>query len=1088
MSSRNESSGGYTVVADAAAINKPLLDDRTYRLIKLNRNNLHVLAIHDPSTDKSAASLDVGVGSFADRKYKTSGLAHFCEHLLFMGTRKFPAENEYSSYLARHSGHSNAYTAAEHTNYYFEVDSMHLEGALDRFAQFFISPLFSQSCKDREIKAVDSENKKNLQSDTWRLYQLDKSTSNPHHPYNGFSTGNMQTLGEAPAAEGRDVREVLMKFWQEQYSSNIMSMVVLGRESLDELCGWAETYFDQIEDKQLSWPDYDGKVIYDQHQLGKCIRAKPIMDSHKLELSFMVPDDQESHWDSKPSGYFSHLLGHEGKGSISYRLNQQLGWVNELSSGNMKVCRGSSIFVVEMDLTPEGLKHWQEIVVQVFEYLAIVKQATLEEQLQIHQEVKTMSEINFKFRQKAGASSTVSKMSNGLYKFHDGGNIPSEYVLNSSVIRKFDENKIREFASYLVPENFRVTLASQTLDGLDHKEQWYGTEYSYGELDQELMKKLTNGLDGSNEHFHLPLVNDFLPENFTVYGKKAKDKSAVLKHPYLLVDEEKLQVWYKQDDQFEVPKGTVECLLHVPPMNAGCRSAVMSGILTDLVDDELNDAAYYASIVGLSFQIHAWRDGVVVKVSGYNDKLSVLMEKVLGKLLEFKPKRDRFEAIKSKITQDYKNFGYNVPYSQIGTHFLTFINEKTYTYGERLKELETITFENMDQWVNEAVWSEGVFAEVLVQGNFRVEDAEQFSTLFKEKLAHLDISTSTRALQSYRLPAGTRTRYTLPLEDAQNINSCIEYYIQISDIGHDRKLRVLTDLLGTIIHEPCFNQLRTKEQLGYVVFSGTRTTRTAVGFRILVQSERTSDYLEYRIEEFLRQFGKFVNTSLSPQDFESFKEALKSKKLTKLKNLSEEVSRFWNNITDGFYDFESKVKEVDVLESITLDEFQTFFKNYIDVEASDSRVARAIVHLQSQCPTTPSQEKLVHSAVINYLYKQGLHLGADTVDGLVEKYSDKLQELSHELVDALAAYVPSEQEEGQHEGNKIEDKDALEQELHQVLKRGLTEPVPSAYPTGEPVTLEEFKKNSSLGGLPVPVQPLSDFYYPSDQEDEHAHL
>ncbi|KAK7686842.1 hypothetical protein QCA50_009917 [Cerrena zonata] len=74
----------------------------------------------DANSDKSAAALDVNVGSFADKKYNVSGLAHFCEHLLFMGTEKYPEENEYSSYLSKHSGYSNAYTAAEHTNYYFE--------------------------------------------------------------------------------------------------------------------------------------------------------------------------------------------------------------------------------------------------------------------------------------------------------------------------------------------------------------------------------------------------------------------------------------------------------------------------------------------------------------------------------------------------------------------------------------------------------------------------------------------------------------------------------------------------------------------------------------------------------------------------------------------------------------------------------------------------------------------------------------------------------------------------------------------------------------------------------------------------------
>ena len=43
------------------------------------------------------------------------GIAHFLEHMLFMGTEKYPDENEYSKFLAAHGGSSNAYTAAEDT-------------------------------------------------------------------------------------------------------------------------------------------------------------------------------------------------------------------------------------------------------------------------------------------------------------------------------------------------------------------------------------------------------------------------------------------------------------------------------------------------------------------------------------------------------------------------------------------------------------------------------------------------------------------------------------------------------------------------------------------------------------------------------------------------------------------------------------------------------------------------------------------------------------------------------------------------------------------------------------------------------------
>ena len=60
---------------------------------------------------------------------------------------------------------------------------------VSRFAQFFLEPLFTESATEREINAVNSENDKNLQSDSWRFYQLDKSLANPDHDYSKFGTG-----------------------------------------------------------------------------------------------------------------------------------------------------------------------------------------------------------------------------------------------------------------------------------------------------------------------------------------------------------------------------------------------------------------------------------------------------------------------------------------------------------------------------------------------------------------------------------------------------------------------------------------------------------------------------------------------------------------------------------------------------------------------------------------------------------------------------------------------------------------------------------------------------------------------------------
>ena len=112
--------GALLVAACAGQADKPGQpiaspnDDRQYRLLTLD-NDMPVLLISDPGTPKAAAALDVMVGS-GDNPPGRAGLAHFLEHMLFLGTDKYPDAAEYERFITEHGGNRNAYTAFEHTN------------------------------------------------------------------------------------------------------------------------------------------------------------------------------------------------------------------------------------------------------------------------------------------------------------------------------------------------------------------------------------------------------------------------------------------------------------------------------------------------------------------------------------------------------------------------------------------------------------------------------------------------------------------------------------------------------------------------------------------------------------------------------------------------------------------------------------------------------------------------------------------------------------------------------------------------------------------------------------------------------------
>ncbi len=117
---------------DKVKIFKPKFDEREYKYIRL-KNGLVVLLISDPTTDMSAAAMDVDVGAIQDPE-DVNGLAHFTEHMLFMGSKKYPDESEYMKFINEHSGQTNAWTSETDTNFYFGVGNNFIRDSLDRFA------------------------------------------------------------------------------------------------------------------------------------------------------------------------------------------------------------------------------------------------------------------------------------------------------------------------------------------------------------------------------------------------------------------------------------------------------------------------------------------------------------------------------------------------------------------------------------------------------------------------------------------------------------------------------------------------------------------------------------------------------------------------------------------------------------------------------------------------------------------------------------------------------------------------------------------------------------------------------------------
>jgi len=407
----------------AAEVIKSELDQREYRVIELD-NQIKVALVSDERLQKAAASLSVGVGSNANPPGR-EGLAHFLEHMLFLGTEKFPEVDAYQSFISANGGSHNAFTAYDNTTYFFDIKADSLEPALDRFSQFFIAPLFTPEYVERERKAVHSEFESKRLEDGRRNYVADKLLMNPDHAWSMFTVGNLDTLSNDA---DNPIRPDLIEFYERYYSANLMTASLIGPQSVDQLEQLANNYFGPIENRDVE-PYIDRLPLYDEKQLPLQLDVKTVKAMQQLSIAFPLPE-RTPHWRTKPLYYIANQLGYEGEGSLLSYLKAQ-GWAQSLGAWIGIDLDNQSRFDINIDLTPEGQQNEAKIIEALFAKLELMRQEGLQQAL--YDEQRQLAEIDFRFQQPGEPSQEVTRFARMLAGY------PAEELLHAGYLfEQFD--------------------------------------------------------------------------------------------------------------------------------------------------------------------------------------------------------------------------------------------------------------------------------------------------------------------------------------------------------------------------------------------------------------------------------------------------------------------------------------------------------------------------------------------------------------------------------------------------------------------------------------------------------------------------
>ncbi|KAH7372611.1 hypothetical protein KP509_17G012900 [Ceratopteris richardii] len=836
--------------------------------------------------------------------------------MLFYSSAKYPLEDSYMKYLSEHGGHSNAFTSCEHTNFHFDVNVDHLEEALDRFAQFFICPLMSADATSREINAVDSENTKNLTSDAWRLDQLGRHFSSQSHPYHKFGTGSLETLDSCPKQRGIDTREELLKFYDEHYSSNLMNLTVYGQESLDELQALIEHRFDAIKNTQKERPCFSGMPC-DPENLQILIKAVPVEDKHTLVLSWIILPEL-LHYKEAPSQYISHLLGHEADGSL-FALLKSLGWATGLCVYECDSSMEYAFFRVIIELTDLGQEHVEEVIGFTFQYIRILEGGGVQEW--IFQELQAVREMDFHFSDKKAPMKYVVQLASKMRDYP-----VEDWLVGSSLPRAFNPDTILRVIKMLTPENVRILSASKQYAGKTTcVEPWYTTSFSMEKISMNTIEQWKSCPIDSR--LHLPSANPFLATDLSLKSNNQK-----MDLPGLLHKSSMSTLWFKSDHLFKTPKACIEIDFHSPESNSTPEATVLTAAFVELVVDYLNEIAYFAEVAGLSYRITSTSHGFQVSMSGYNHKIASLLDKILEKVVNFQVAGDRFSIVKEKLLKQYENCRFWQPYEQVLHFSKLLLHHKKWDMNAFVEAIKIIDAMDLSAFVPRLMSK--IYFECYIAGNVDKAEAEKWRLMVEEALVNGNtfkckplLGAQHSEKRIINLVAQSNLYYPVAGSNLDDTNSALQFYLQVGQ--DDEILNVLVELFILSTKQQVFHELRSVQQLGYIVVLANRNDFGVRGAQFIIQSAvKDPKDLEARVEAFLDALGDNLS-KLTDEEFKRNVDALIGEKLEKHKNLREETGFFWTEIAYGTLKFSRQKDEVAILKNVRKEDLLEFYASFI---------------------------------------------------------------------------------------------------------------------------------------------------------------
>ncbi|QPJ65695.1 MAG: peptidase M16 [Candidatus Nitrohelix vancouverensis] len=871
--------------------------ERKTQTFKLD-NGLEALLVFDPEVHRSAAALGVGTGMLYDPEDK-QGLAHYLEHMLFLGTKKFPVVGSYKEYLDANSGASNAYTSSDVTNYFFEVSHDAFEGALDRFSDFFKSPLFDEKYSEREVNAVSSEHDKNQRSDGWRLSRVQNMMVEPGHPLAKFGTGNKETLAG-------DNGPALRAFFKKYYAASNMRLALISNIPLPQQESLARKYFEGIEDRPVVLPEVSPdyrKPLKDKYRL---LKVKSIKDLRSLSVEFPTIRLSE-HLESKPASIVGSVIGYEGKGSLLSKLKEE-GLALGLSAGGGNSHPNINSFEVGVSLTPKGAEEYETVLERIFAYFEMLRAQGMQEYT--YRENEAMAEINFKYKDPDEGMGFVAGQAALMfdYKLDEVETLPF-------LFKKYDPEAYQALLETLRPENAMVTLQTNSLE-TDQVEKYYGAEYSMQQVGGPAFQRLKN--PAKVEGIAYPEKNDFIPYNL----------EKVEEEPHLVWDDEMGRVWFKFDNRFKQPKVFLSFRIETPLVYDTVDHLMTAKMYDMAIHEGLNELVYPIQMAGLSYGLGLTKKGINLSIGGYSERVEDLLALITKNLKTIKIDEQKFNDLKEVLLRDLDNRKLGQSYARGGYYGALLWLKKHYTEEQKIEALQKVTYEVLKRYAGKVY--ERIHLTGMAHGNWNDAKVRQSVGILLKELGGKALPEKDRfKIEVERMKPAQTVVFSKQVLDN---NNSISYHMPMGDKSIE--LQAVASLISSIIKSDFYTQMRTNQQLGYIVWSFDQRMEDQQFLKFIIQSATYSPFeLQTRVEAWMKESGKIFD-SLTDEEFEKHRAGQIISLEKQGDSIGEVLEDLFYLATEEDADFQFKKRLIAAVEKVKREDVVAMAKKLLTTEDS----------------------------------------------------------------------------------------------------------------------------------------------------------